>query len=426
MDWIFTIPQPNAGTLMGGYYNAGPMLACDRDGFTEEDSKMQIVTGVTLDDYNSYIATLTAAGLKKTAENTIGNNHFADFHPYHIAYFANRGEIRVTEDKATTPLTEFGYSAKGSMTTTVYQYGLYYDKHNDCTDTTVNCGMLYIIRLSDGSIVFMDGGHIYQWNETAMDALWSFICKITNLRDGEKVRIAAYYMTHAHDDHADGFTKLLNRHGDRIVVERVMFNTPSYQVKGSGYSETVFDMKKTVAEKYPDAKLLKVHSGQKFTLADAEFEFLYAHEDAAESDNITSFPFGDFNCTSSILRLTVDGKTVMFLGDTSSATEALMARTYTRDEWKSDCVQVAHHCFNYLRTLYDWIDAPLAMLPNSYFGGHTPENTPKLADVLAHLSGEDNIYYEGEATCGFAVIDGKWKMVSEEPVVGGEYDGSGF
>ncbi len=425
MDWIFSIPKPDAGVLADGYYNAGPMLECDRDGFTDEDSKMQIVTGVNSRDFFRYIKELQSQGCVKTGANKIGKNRFADFYPYHIAYFAGRSEICVTEDLTSSPLDTFGYSAKGGMRTTVYQYGLYYDKQNQCTATTVNCGMLYLVRLSDGSIVFMDGGHILQWNDEAAEALWQFILKITGVKDGEKVRIVAYYMTHAHDDHANGFTKLLTRHGDRIVVERVMFNTPSYQIKG-GYSESVFDMKKTVAEKYPNAKLLKVHSGQKFTLSDAEFEFLYTHEDAVEKDNITAFPFGDFNCTSSILRLTVDGKTIMFLGDTSVETEKLMERTYTRDEWKSDMVQVAHHCFNYLRTLYDWIDAPIAMLPNSFFGGHTPENTPKLADVLAHLSTPDNIYYEGEATYGFAVVDGVWKKVEEYPLIGGEYDNSGY
>ena len=66
------------------------------------------------------------------------------------------------------------------------------------------------------------------------------------------------------------------------------------------------------------------------------------------------------------------------------------------------------------------------MLPNSYFGGHTPENTPKLAGVIKHLETPDNIYYEGEGTYGFEVVDGKWKKVYEAPVTGGEYDNSGF
>lgn len=424
--WIFSIPAPESGNVIEGYYNAGPMLANDFGGFTAEDSRMQIVTGVCVEDYRAYIAALANAGYEIEGENSLGSNLFAECGNFHISFFEKRGEIRVIEDKVKTPLSKFGYCAKGEGKTTIYQYGLHYDCQNRCTPTTVNCGMLYVIKLSDNSLFMIDGGHILQWNEEAAEGLWNFILKITNTPAEGKVRIAAWYFTHAHDDHANGCTKLLNRHGDRIELERVMFNMPSYSVVRGSYSSSIADMKKIVAEKYPDAMLLKVHSGQKFTLADAEFEFYYAHEDAVEANNISVFPPRDFNCTSSILRFTSGGSSVMFLGDTNVETEAILARITDKEIWKADFVQVAHHCFNYLDTLYEWIDAPLAMLPNSYFGGHTPENTPKLAGVIKHLSSEDNIYYEGEATDGFEVIDGKWQHVSSEPVVGGEYDGSGY
>lgn len=425
-EWIFSIPAPDNGTLVSGFYNAGPMLADDSETTTDDDSKMQIIADVVEEDFENYKKKLADSGLKITCENELGGNMFAECSPFHLSFFKNRSEIRVIEDKTSTPLDSFGYSAKGNGKTTVYQYGLYYDKENRVTDTAVNCGMLYIIHLSDNSIVLIDGGHILQWNEEAAEALWQFILKITKPAEGEKIRIAAWYCTHAHDDHVNGVNKLLNHHGDRFTLERVMFNMPSHSVKGGGYSQSVYYMKKLIREKYPEAKQLKLHSGQKFTLADAEFEIYYAQEDAVEKENITSFPLRDFNCTSSIMRMMADGKTIMFLGDTNVETEALMARITPREIWKSDFVQVAHHCFNYLDTLYEWINAPIAMLPNSYFGGHTPENTPKLAGVIKHLSGEDNIYYEGEATDGFAVVDGEWKRVSSEPVVGGEYDGSGF
>ena len=422
--WIFSCPAPECGETVEGFYNAGPMLKNDKDGFTDEDSKMQIVKGVTRADFDEYKKKLSSAGYKIESENEIGANAYFDFGEYHAAYFEKRGEIRVTEDKIKTPLDKFGYTSHGGKTT-VYQYGLYYDKKNQCTETTVNCGMIYVIKLCDDSLVMIDGGHLFQWNEEAEEGLWNFLKTITNSKDG-KVRIAAWYFTHAHDDHTDGCTKLLRRHGSDISLERVMFNMPSYKTVRGSYSDTVFDMKKTISELYPNAMLLKVHSGYKFTLADAEFEFMYAHEDAVNAENPAVFPPRDFNCTSSVFRLTVDGKTVMFLGDTNVETEKILSEITERVSWKSDFVQVAHHCFNYLDTLYEWINAPIAMLPNSYFGGHTPENTPKLAGVIKHLETPDNIYYEGEGTYGFEVVDGKWKKVYEAPVTGGEYDHSGF
>ena len=423
VKWIFSCPAPECGEIVEGFYNAGPMLKNDKEGVTDEDSKMQIVKGATRTDFDEYKKKLASSGYTIESENEIGSNAYFDFGYFHASYVEVLGEIRVIEDKVKTSLNEFGYTAKGNKITTVYQYGLYYDKANNCTDTTVNCGMIYIIKLSDDSLVMIDGGHIFQWNNEAMEALWTFLKKITNSADG-KIRIAAWYFTHAHDDHTDGCTKLLKRHGKDIELERVMFNFPSYSMARG--SDTVFDMKDTVKELYPNVKLLKVHSGYKFNLADAQFEFMYAHEDAVKADNPSRFPFGDFNSSSSIFRVTIDGKSLVILGDTNVETEKLLSETTVRESWKSDFVQVAHHCFNYLDTLYEWINAPIAMLPNSYFGAHTPENTPKLAGVIKHLEKPDNIYYEGEGTYGFIVHDGKWECVYEAPIIGGEYDHSGF
>ena len=88
-------------------------------------------------------------------------------------------------------------------------------------------------------------------------------------------------------------------------------------------------------------------------------------------------------------------------------------------------VQVAHHCFNYLDTLYEWIAAPVAVMPNSYFGAHTPENLGKLAGVLKWLK-DDQIYYEGEGTDGFAATEHGFEHVENLPVIGGPYDESGY
>ena len=421
-EFTHDIPMPDEGKIMEKCYNAGPMLSNDKEGFTAEDSIMKIVSDVSESGYRDYLDKLRRAGYSITNENEQYGDLFAEAGEMHIAYRKKRGEIRVIRDAVKTPLDEFSYTASGGNKTTVYQYGLYYDKANACTKTTINCGMFYIIRLCDGGLVMIDGGHRIQWSNEAFEGLWEFLCGITG--NTGRVRIAAWYFTHAHDDHTDGCTRLLRAHGAEIDLERVMFNFPSYKTVRGSYSDTVFDMKKTVAEMYPKAKLLKVHSGQKIRLADADFEFIYTHEDAVNADDPEKFPPRDFNCTSSVVKFTVGGKSIMFLGDTNVETEAILAETTERELWKSDFVQVAHHCFNYLDTLYEWIDAPMAMLPNSYFGGHTPENTPKLEGVLKHLSPRDNIYYEGEGTYGFEPAENGWRLTYSAPVIGGEYDGA--
>ena len=57
-NWILRCFAPNCGELAKGYYNAGPMLADDRNGVTEEDSKMQVISNVVENDFDIYVDSL--------------------------------------------------------------------------------------------------------------------------------------------------------------------------------------------------------------------------------------------------------------------------------------------------------------------------------------------------------------------------------
>ncbi len=426
--WVLGCQAPACGQLAEGYFNVGPMFADDRNGMTPEDSKMQVVFDVTEADFEAYVTSLKESGVKGYLERSQGADKFFAFAQngkyYHVCFTAKRGEIRVIEDVVTTPVDEFGYQANGTEKTVFYQYGLYYDPDNNVTDKTVNCGMLYVVKLSDNSLFMIDGGHIYQCSDEMIEGLWKFLLRITNTPEDGTIRIAGWYFTHAHDDHLNGCTKLLNRHHEQILLERVMFNFPYFGYCGN-YALSTYGMKETVPNYYPDAKLLKLHAGQKFDLADVTVEVMYAHEDAAERVDLSRMHLGDFNSTSSILKVTIDGKDIMMLGDTNVETEVLMKKYSEPSLWKADMVQVAHHCFNYLDTMYEWIGASVAVLPNSYYAAHRWDNIEKLAGVLKWVK-DDQIYYEGEATYGFVVGKQGFELVEELPVIGGPYDGSGI
>ena len=423
--WILNCPVPAFGEIAPGHHNCGPMLADDRLGMTPEDARMQIVSGATGADFARYIQALRSAGAEKLLCHQTGWDRSCtcrlDGRTVHAIWFSKRQELRVVEDPASCPLTDFGYEAKGPRQTVLYQYGLYYDPDNNMTPRTANCGMLYILRLSDNSLFMIDGGFILQWNEEAVEGLWQFLKRITG---GDKVRISAWYFTHTHADHIDGCVKLLNRHHEDITLERVFCNFPHYQVLG-GYERSFFLFKEQLAKWYPDAKALKIHTGQRFCLADVQIQVLFTHEDGVRKEDITRFPFRDGNCMSSILKLTVEGRTFLLLGDTNVESEALLATYADPSQWKADLVQVAHHCFNYLDTLYEWIAAPAALVPNSFGGAHQPENAPKLDAVLKHIVG-DRIWYEGGGTDGIIPTDEGWTRLEHHGLTGGEYDGSGY
>ena len=109
----------------------------------------------------------------------------------------------------------------------------------------------------------------------------------------------------------------------------------------------------------------------------------------------------------------------------SEAAEAVMAQSYDAEVLKSDVVQVAHHCFNLLKSIYNLADAPIALMPNSYNGSHQPENLVKLDEVLKHVK-DDQIYYEDSRTVGLAVEDGEMRVIYDNPTFSEEYDFSRF
>ena len=426
--WILGCQAPDCGQLADGFFNAGPMFADDRDGATPEDSKMQVVYDVTEADFDVYVAALKESGICGYLERSQAADKFFAFAQngkyYHVRFTAKRGEIRVIEDVISTPIDEFGYTENGPEKTVFYQYALYYDPDNAVTDKTVNCGMLYIVKLSDNSLFMIDGGHIYQSSDEMIEGLWQFLRHITNTSEDGTIRISGWYCTHAHDDHHNGFTKLLNRYHEQILLERVMFNIPHFSY-GGNYALSTFGMKETVPYHYPEAKLLKLHAGQIFDIADMTIEVLYAHEDAAEKEDLDRMHLEDFNCTSSILKLTINGEDIMMLGDTNVETEVLLQKYSEPNLWKADMVQVAHHCFNYLDVMYEWIKAPVAVLPNSFDNAHREENIGKLAGVLKWVK-NDQIYYESDATYGFVAGEKGFELVEKLPLIGGPYDDSGI
>ncbi len=433
-EWAY-----EGGVTAAGLYHAGSMLSDDSQGDAEDDSLVMLVTDTNEGEYKAYLEKLCGTGFEKVFENhtaAVDCCQLKKEDALLYAYYTRaRGEVRVIEDRASTALPEFSdtyefaspqntpdsaAACEGGESAEIYQYGLYYDPRNGHSPTTTNCGMFYIIRLSDNRLVMIDGGDCMQCSVEALEGMYRFLRRITGTAEGEKIHIAAWFFTHAHGDHVAACIRLLRTYPESFELQRVMFNFPSYHVRPGDKEALV--LKETLREYCPDVKCLKLHNGQTVTLANVRFDVLYAQEDAISSEDMSRFPLGDFNCTSVILKMTTGNGTVLWLGDTNVETEALVAETVPAALWKADVVQVAHHCFNFLSRLYPLIDADYAMLPNSYYGGHTVENLDKLADVLNCLSSPDNIWYEDKTT-GFRFQDGAYRVILEEPRIGGEHDG---
>ena len=421
------LPAFPGGTPADGSYNAGPMLADDTLHPTAEDARMTLYTGADGNDMLRYAGMLRESGFVGVTESDTpayyavggakGENRV-------YAYLTKAtGEVRVILDPPGSDWTRLS-GGEGDGIEEICQYALYYDPENGHSPTTTNCGMFYMVKLADNSLFLIDGGDELQCSEEAVSGMYAFLRDFTGVPEGERMRIAGWFFTHAHGDHMAACIRLLRTYPDAFETERVLFNFPSYDVVRGGHDAApAAVLKATLRDYAPGALAVKLHSGMTFTLAGTKFEVLYTHEDSVRPENPAVYPFRDFNCTSTVLKMTTrSGNTVMWLGDTNVETEALVKGTVPAEVWKSDAVQIAHHCFNYLSDLYPMIDADWAMLPNSYFGGHTPENEPKRREVEACLRDPGNIWYEDRTTV-FRFEDGEYKVVRELDRVGGEHDG---
>ena len=425
MDTIF--PAYPGGRCAGGLYNAGPMAADDEHTYTAEDSFMQLIFGTCMEEFEAYLRLCQDQGFRLTRRDhgltAEGAQLVKDGTFLYVSFNPLTGKVRITQDPKTSDLSAFSCPIDCTDSAVIVQYGLYYDPDNTCTDRTMNCGMFYIVKLCDNSLFFIDGGHEYQFSEAATEALHTFLHELTGIPEQEPIEIAGWYFSHAHSDHMAALPRLLRKYPGQYHVSRLLFNFPSYQVVPRYYDPEIFMLKEAIRALCGDALFLKLHTGMKLQLANIELEVLYTHEDAVREDEPARYPFEDFNSTSTVLKMTTGGQSVLWLGDANHELQDLFRETTRPEIWKADVVQVAHHCINYLPELYSWVGADWALLPNSRSNATDKKLGENWKALVAHLPSKDCISYE-EETESFRFREGRFVSLGKRPLVGWAYDGT--
>lgn len=392
-----------------------------------KDSYIRVVKETSEAEFLAYIEKLIADGFETIYEKQIENNLFRELikgekHVY-AYYKGNTKTARIIDDRISEKITDFGYEceALAGEKVEVYQYGHHYGSMR--AGFTCDCGMLYIVKLADNSVFIVDGGEYEQSSDVVVDDVMKKIHEMTKTSAGEKVRVSAVFITHAHDDHMDLFSKLIRVYHDELSVERVIFNF-NCQDHFRLMPET-YIMIGRINEYYPEAKYLKAHAGQQFKLATSLIEIIQSHEDGIWEIENERFPgFRGYNDTSVVLRLGMDeGKTFTILGDVDDDAEAMMLANYSPAYLKCDIVQVAHHLINLLKYLYDAMSPSIALIPQNS-DERSKEVNPELEAVRRSVKEED-IYFAYDGTDGFRVENGEIVRFYHEPIVGnGVYDGS--
>ena len=408
--WQFDgIPAFTGGKMHPLFADCGAGLSPIPDTETADHSFMHLFRGAKKEDILSYTELLVTAGFEKIYEHSTDGDLFYQFSVrnglLYISFLKDGGVARFILDQCRqTDVPAFGYSVYTDKRddTVLAQYSLHYDAM--IRGVTCDCGMNYVYRLRDNTLIIIDGGEMEQATDSAAADYMAFLHELTDTAPGEKMTVALWICTHAHNDHCDFFSKLLRFYGDELTVERAAFNFPlSTNVR---HSPSVQLAKERLLQKYPDIAYIKPHAGCKFSIANAEIEVLVSNEDTTACDDEDVFP--GTNDTSMIFTVTADGVKTLFLADCGWDNGDVLIRNFGSDTLSCRILQAAHHGINEIFEVYDCISAEKVLLPQCRMNMDTRFQT--VYANLCRLYGEDNILFANDATDIFICKDGRYSI----------------
>ena len=204
--------------------------------------------------------------------------------------------------------------------------------------------MGYIIKTENDKLIVIDGGTL---DDT--DNLVSQICK-----NGGKVDY--WFITHAHDDHAGAFTKVVN--DTKIPIENVYISLNDlqwYEENDATRIEFIRGLFDIVQNSRISNVVISPNINDKLIIDNIEVEVL-----GIRNPEITE---NAGNEQSMVLKFIANNKSLLILGDTGIRSSEKLLMTQG-DKLKSDMVQMAHHGQNgATKELYSRINPEICLWP---------------------------------------------------------------
>ena len=428
--WLLSeIPAYDGGIPSRDVYLGGQGL--DPNQPKSSENRMQAVTGTDDAQFSAYLQKLKNAGYRVEFERTVDGNRFASYvkgsRRVYAYYVPAIGEARIVSESTavSASVSDFSYSyeVKAGDVTAIYQYALpLRDATHLSSDNYVDRGMLYVIKLADNKVVLVDGGESVQFTNAQVDGLMSFLREITGVGSNGKVTIAAWYLTHAHQDHLQGFCFLAKRYSSYLTLERVFYNIPSVHSPNSTTANVgtsmVYKLLRYIRKYFGSGvEFLKLHTGQEIRLANVTFEVLYTHEDLVNSDTGETRSADNYNEACSVMKITFDGESILLLGDIDTKAAAILMRYWSESTLKVSVLQVAHHVLNVLTDLYHLIKAPILFVPQSLHRIEGHSSAPKTFAAVKQYADPEMIFFQNEQTVGLAVVDGTFRVIYTRDII---------
>lgn len=417
-----SVPSYSGGTSSGWMtYDCGSNLS---RGDTGTQSKMRIVKNTTAAQFNTYVTTLKNQGYKTLYEKKVPAQSNYNIHHKFLSpdgshalytYFVDAyKETRIIVDTNRDTLRIYDYKSmgmgSGNGRTEVYMIpisaspdGFYYDSNYSLYKQN-NAGALMVIKMADNSLFVVDGGSYVQMSDRDCERIYAFLRRITDIPEGQKIYINTWFVTHYHDDHVSGFSRLMYKYNTEFELQNVMYN---FDVVGhSG------DNMQIIGELFPNARYYKQHTGESFKISDVQIDVLYTIEDlytpnssnSLVLDNVGSMKKSDEenNC-SSVLRVSFDGKTMMITGDIYDS-DAIMMGMYPAKDLHVDVLQLPHHAFDNHVTFVKTVAPTISFL-------HQAESAARNRQTLYNVNKNwmpyaGTIYFGNTETVGYCAEEG--------------------
>ena len=352
-----------------------------------QGSLLYVAENVTgLETFNAYVTDVKEAGFKPYTTNVIGDNHYATFTGYgkivNVIYIDCFKEIRVVTDLE----SEFALPGLESEN--------FYVPRIDCDPSLTLVSnykmgwpgrMGYVYQLADGSFFIIDGGYsagankeenkvttpqiTYKGNSSApylIELLEEFA------PDKNNIVIAAWFMTHMHEDHFGAFIDIANiaEYADaksRMTIEKLIYNQSSMSdlQKTDDYKSATYTENEAINLLFNYAidqwgsrihSKIKAHPGQKFYLRDLTLTIYTSQDFLHATDRFDAWTTGGkadgsdtkyINNTSCVSTVEFCGKKALYLGDSSAANNPYVVYPlYGNALDDINIVQVAHHGYS--------------------------------------------------------------------------------
>ena len=414
--WMLTdIPSYWGDNNLNSFvYDCGSILTSVNP--KEGSCLMQTVTSTSAEDAAAYAKLLTENGFTQISYTTKEKNEFYRFKndkwKVSVNYFENDKAADIILDQTSVATTDISYTyePKAGERAEYYLYALNAIPYTDPNrDQGIQGGTSMLIKCADNSIIMIDGGDERQQMEAQQQAeLLEFLYEITGTPKGEKIRIAAWYITHGHGDHVNGFSSFLMNNTESLSLERVIANIPSSDFVET--TDSIISTVKNAVGKY-GCQEMKVHTGDVIQIADITMEVFYTHEDLIATNG--SWGSVESNDASIVAELTSsEGMSLHVNGDMDKSSCAALQSHYTTESLACTLALVPHHLYNSIPE--SWFKA---VAPQYFLAGQTAYNinTNSVTMAQAKLATDNSQgLYCSSSIVGFAYENGSASVIYEK------------